>query len=529
MIPLFLATFASEDLACVTAGALIASGRLAPLPAIAACAIGIVVGDVGLWAAGRAGRLAASSVWRKGADHPRLAALVEQVRSNASAAILASRFLPGTRLPLYLCAGAIGVPAWTFIWSSVVAASLWTPMLVMLAAGLAGGATSLGLASGWRATVLMSFGAAACAVPIVAAARTLAVPALRVRAAARMARWFRWEFWPTWIFYAPVAVWIAALSLRYRGLSTFTASNPAIPDGGAVGESKFDILARLPRHWIVPSMLVRPGETGGRLACLRERVDAAGWRLPLVLKPDVGQRGVGVKLIRSWSEAERYLAAVTGAVLAQPYDEGPHEAGVFYYRLPHWSRGRLLSITDKVFPEIVGDGYSTLETLIWQHPRYRLQARTFLRRHGDVASQVLAQGERFRLALAGNHAQGTTFRDGAHLMTSELERRIDEIAQSAPGFFIGRFDIRFRDPERFTRGLDFAIVELNGATAESTNIYDPDASLLSAYRLLFRQWSLVFAIGAANRSAGARVSSLTRLARLARAHLTTPVAYPISD
>jgi hypothetical protein len=45
------------------------------------------------------------------------------------------------------------------------------------------------------------------------------------------------------------------------------------------------------------------------------------------------------------------------------------------------------------------------------------------------------------------------------------------------------------------RGDDFAIVELNGASSESTNIYDPSRSLFQAYRTLFRQWALVFRIG----------------------------------
>jgi hypothetical protein len=121
------------------------------------------------------------------------------------------------------------------------------------------------------------------------------------------------------------------------------------------------------------------------------------------------------------------------------------------------------------------------------------------------------------------------FRDGRHLLTPAIERRIDEIAQSHPGFFVGRFDIRYRDVEAFKAGIDLAIVELNGATAESTNIYDPDGSLIDAYRQLFRQWSIVFAIGAANRSAGAPVSSMRRLVELMRAHLMTRIAFALSD
>ena len=100
---------------------------------------------------------------------------------------------------------------------------------------------------------------------------------------------------------------------------------------------------------------------------------------------------------------------------------------------------------------------------------------------------------------------------------------------AVPGFFVGRFDIRYRDEEAFKAGEDIAIVELNGATAESTNIYDPDSSLIDAYRQLFRQWSIVFEIGAANRTAGAPVSSRRRLVDLVRAHMATHTAFAISD
>ena len=114
-------------------------------------------------------------------------------------------------------------------------------------------------------------------------------------------------------------------------------------------------------------------------------------------------------------------------------------------------------------------------------------------------------------------------------MTPALERRIDDIAQRMPGFFIGRFDVRYSSVERFKAGEDLAIVELNGATAESTNIYDPDGSLFHAYRTLFRQWSLVFAIGAANRRLGAEATPARRLIRLAVAHLISSPALTLSD
>lgn len=236
-----------------------------------------------------------------------------------------------------------------------------------------------------------------------------------------------------------------------------------------------------------------------------------------------------MRLVSTLDEAATYLNQMKRRVLIQPYHAGPFEAGVFYYRFPGWPRGRILTITDKHFPLVIGDGVSTIEDLVWSHKRYRMQAKVFLGRLGERRHLVPARDERTRLAIAGNHAQGTMFKDGRSLLTPALEARIDEIARQFDGFFVGRFDVRYRNRAEFMSGQDLAIVELNGATAECTNVYDPDASLWSAYRQLFKQWSLVFAIGAANRRAGRGGSSIERLAFLVRQHLFTSTPFPVSD
>jgi membrane protein DedA with SNARE-associated domain len=529
-LALMLGTLVSEDLTCIAAGLLIREGRIGFAAGTAACAVGILAGDVGLWAAGRASRGAFGRwpvVSRRMQRLP-LDDMRKWLEAHAAGAMIASRFIPGTRLPLYICAGLVGMPLGSFTAWASIAVLLWTPALVWLAAG-AGGATlsvlpSSGV-SGWISRVVfvtVLFVLLKAARPLVSSLRSRPIPA-------RLARWSRWEFWPMWLFYAPVAIWVFVLALRHRGLSTITASNPGIPDGGVVGESKFRILTKLPSDCTIPSALVEAGPAAHRLDSIVAHMREQRWSFPVVLKPDVGQRGVGVRLAQSVEDLERYCEREASSILVQPYHPGPCEAGIFYYRLPGEARGRILSITDKHFPVLVGDGRSTVEGLIWAHSRHRLQASTFLTRHSHSLDRVLAPGERMQLAIAGNHAQGTLFRDGAHLWTPALERRIDEIAQSYPGFFVGRFDIRYSDADGLRAGHGLAVVELNGATAESTDIYDPKRSLLSAYRQLFKQWSIVFTIGAANRGMGAPVTPTRRLASLLRAHMSSKPAFALSD
>lgn len=329
---------------------------------------------------------------------------------------------------------------------------------------------------------------------------------LRIRAS--LGRLMRWEFWPSWVLYALLVPHVLLLMIRHRSVTIFTAANPRIPLGGLVGESKWQILDRLPMHAIVPTAVVEPGNIQTRCAALAMLMQARGWSFPLVLKPDVGERGSGVRLVQSDQAAQAYFEEHPERVLAQIYHPGPFEAGVFYIRHPAKKRGRIFSITDKVPPIVIGDGESNLETLIWRNPRYRLQARVFLNRLGPEARRVPRAGETVRLALAGNHCQGTMFLDGDRLLTPALARAIDDIVQAAPGFCFGRFDIRYESVEDFRAGRGFRIVELNGVLSESTNVYDPTFGLLRALRVLMRQWTLAFEIGSENHAQGASKATL---------------------
>jgi hypothetical protein len=116
-----------------------------------------------------------------------------------------------------------------------------------------------------------------------------------------------------------------------------------------------------------------------------------------------------------------------------------------------------------------------------------------------------------------------------HLWSEQLEARIDEISRSVPGFFIGRYDVRYASQAVLRRGEGFAILELNGAASEATSAYDASRSLLAAYRLLFEQWRLVFAIAAANRRRGHRADSLGRLLGEWREYRRRSTCHPVAD
>jgi hypothetical protein len=275
--------------------------------------------------------------------------------------------------------------------------------------------------------------------------------------------------------------------------------------------------------------LIAGDSAKARLVSLREICARRSISYPFILKPDLGQRGVGIKLIRSESQAAAYLKETSAPLLVQRFAAGPHEVGIFYYRFPNESRGRIFAITEKAFPVITGDGKSTITELIWRDDRARFMAEKYLQRLGACQNHVLANGEMQPLVHAGNHAQGCIFRDGMRLNTPALEERIDEISRRVSGFFIGRYDIRFAGEDDLRAGKNFQIIELNGAAAEATSIYDARNSLWSAYRTLFRQWDFVFAIGAENRRRGYAPMTISKCWRAWRNYAALAATYPAAD
>jgi membrane protein DedA with SNARE-associated domain len=547
-----LATFASEDLTTIFAGLLVAKGELSFWTALAGCTLGIWIGDGLLWLLGRAvGRPALRlPILRRLIQPWQLARAERWFERRGLRVVVISRFLPGSRLPAFFAAGMLGARAGWFLGWALLAALAWTPLLIggtIVAAPRIEALVErlVALEGAWA--LLPPLISLAVLIVVLRSLELLSDWRARRLWSARWTRRLHWEFWSPWVFYVPAALWYLALALRHRSLTLPTVANPGMDGGGFIGESKAQILRDLvagrdeARRFVVKTLLLPAVESSApapasaapsdRWGALAAWMAEQGLRFPIVLKPDVGQRGSGVRKVDSEAQARAYLEAMPLAIAAQEYAPGPHELGVFWVRPPGSARGTIFSTTEKFFPEVVGDGEHSLEDLILLHPRAVLMSGTFFRRHQELLDWVPGTGARFPLVTSGNHCQGTLFKDGRRLATEALRARLDALADGFPGLHIGRFDLRASDLEALQCGDEFKIVELNGATAEATHIYDPDFGPVRgpviAYRTLFAQWNLVFRVAAANRAAGARplgtrelVRRLLAFRRAAKSHPT---------
>ena len=512
------ATLVSEDLACIATGLMVGRGTVGFAGGTAACLVGIVLGDIGLFLLGRwlgrpALRRAPLRWFLSEADVDRSSTWF---REKGLALVLLTRFLPGTRLPTYFTAGMLHARPLGFFGAFVAAAAAWTPLLVGVSALF--GSRVLSAFSLYHRFALGAVFLVALGLLVLS---KLVVPLFSWRGRrlllGRWRRLTRWEFWPRSAFYLPVAGYLGWLALKYRSLTLFSAVNPAIPGGGFVGESKSGILtglAHAPDRVAGWALVPGTADLEARLDLIRSV--AARFGFPIVLKPDVGERGGGVAIVATESAARRYLERTNDAIIAQEYVPGI-EVGLFYYRVPGETRGQLFAITDKRFPTVTGDGRRTLEELILGDDRAVAMAPFLLRRHALRLAEVPSPGDVVSLVELGTHCRGSAFFDGEWARSAALEAAVDELSHGYRGFWFGRYDVRSPSVEALRAG-EFKVLELNGATAEATSIYDPKNRLRDAYRVLRRQWSILFEIADRNVKNGARPASVRQLLELVGRH-----------
>jgi len=492
------ATFVSEDATCIGVGLLIAQGRLGWMEGFSAVFVGIYFGDLILYGVGHAlGMTVVKWVpfrWflserdlRRGASFFGKRGLI---------AIFLTRFLPGSRLPTYLAVGVVRAGFWRFAGFFFVAVMAWTPVLVGFAALV--GQEALAKFEKLQQESLIVF---AVVVAVLFVVLRVLIPLARRRgrrlAVARWTRWRRWEFWPSWVVYLPI-VWKAfGWARHYGGLTAPTAANWGMAGaGGMIGESKMQILDAIgPGDHVARSLFVPDGPVADRLASVDGFMRHEGLELPIVLKPDVGQRGEGVHVVRSRARLEELLDEQDVDLVLQEFVSGI-EFGISYERGPDESHGRITSIAEKRPLRVTGDGQRNLERLILDDPRAVALAERHLRRHAERLEWVPEAGEVVALVEIGTHAKGAIFLDARDLITPELEDAIDRLSRRFEGFHLGRYDVRVPSRDALRRGQDFVVLELNGLTAEPAHVYDPQGTLRDARAALAAQWEAAYRIGA---------------------------------
>ncbi len=307
----------------------------------------------------------------------------------------------------------------------------------------------------------------------------------------------KWEYWPSWIIYLPAFLFWVLMALRFRSFRFYKWANPILPNGGLFDDPKSQLYQLFP-SWVLPAtQLWDTKKNPGKMP--RTKIP-----FPCILKPDIGARGKGVVLVQNQHQANAIIKQNQGNFLIQEYIAYPHELGLFYYRLPNQSEGKITGLTLKQFMQVNGNGFDTIRKIMLQNPRFAMQIGAI--ENQINLEQIPAAGETVLLMPIGNHNRGTIFLNGYSEINSEFTQSMNRIFSSIEGLNYGRFDIRYKSIEDLKQGLNFKILEFNGAKSEPTHIYDPSQNFFQAQKEIFRHQFLLFKLVKANRAKEKRAS-----------------------
>ncbi len=525
---MFAGTFVHEDAAVLAGAYLVVNKGLPPGLAFGALVLGVIGGDFLIYAIGRS---AHRIKWLKGvANRVEESRFSDVLNRRLVLAIAAARIMPTMAFPLFAACGASRIGLGRFLLASVGTAILYVAVVFGLMLLFGRSLPSWTSNYGWVGIAVLVlavwlmrrwWASSRDKAQDIAATRQYltvhkgmpALPSDRVRVSLQ-------ERIQTQLFYVPQFCQWFWLSLRHGGLSVPTLANPHIPTGGLLGESKAECMEMVEppmRGYLARTAGVDPRHPDESRDALFNRarvaVANAGIDYPLVVKPDVGWRGWGVRLVQDDQDLRDYTHAYPAGVrmIVQEYSDWHGEAAIFYVRRPGRPKGEIFSLTFRYFPFVIGDGENTLKDLILANSRMRWKKKVLFAQHAERLGWVPAAGESFRLATVGSNRVGGLYVDGGSYVTQALTDRIESLAQAIPEFHFGRFDLRFKSVGRLQAGEDFSIVEINGAGSEAVHIWDPDVPLTEVYRVLLEQQSIMFKIGAANRKRGFRPMSTWEL------------------
>ena len=322
----------------------------------------------------------------------------------------------------------------------------------------------------------------------------------------KLHRLFHWEYWPVWIVYLPCFLIYPFYATRARSFLFFVAANPSMDNGGAFLTSKKKVYDLFAPQLVPATLLVNePTDVEGCEAWLaKHQID-----YPLIAKPDFGLRGDGLKVIKSQAGLTNFFSTLKQAYIIQEYVEFENELGIFLVRQPDDSL-KITSIVEREFMSVRGEGTKTLEELILETPRYAMQYDLMKERFPDTFDKVVPKGMVHYFDRIGNHSKGTKFKNGNYLITPELTQVMTEAMDTIKDFNYGRLDIKYASIEELSAGINYKILELNGAFSEPAHIYDPEYSLFKAWRDLLAHFKALFRVSQIGITKGVRPPSFMK-------------------
>lgn len=287
------------------------------------------------------------------------------------------------------------------------------------------------------------------------------------------------EFWPAWAVHLPMYLLGIYWGIRLRNLNYFQAVNPTLENGGLFNYSKFDSMLDFAEENIPKSVLSHPPHHFHELL---EKASKNEIRFPMILKPNIGERGRGVQKITNQIDLGLYLEAFKNeSVILQEFISKKEEFGVFLIKNPESGQLSIPSITQKIPLQVIGNGVDSVQKLAENHPRVR---RYFQEIPEALLEIIPEKNEILQLSHKGNHCKGALFLDRSDLISSKVLKAFEQICLPLSGFYYGRFDVKVESAADLEDPFAVSVLEVNGANAEPIHIYSPGNSYLASLKIV---------------------------------------------
>lgn len=302
-----------------------------------------------------------------------------------------------------------------------------------------------------------------------------------------------YEYWPMWAFYLPLLPYFLYRGIVRGNVFHFTNVNHNLDAfRGLFFDSKKVIDDKIPQAYRPKSSIVDPGNYS--------QDDFKNWEAPLIIKPDKGERGRGVKFLWDKNNLTNTIKQYNENVLVQEYCDYPMEFGVFIALNPVNLKYEILSLTRKHYFEVEGDGKSSIRELVLESER----GKVFFKELKEISrydfNTVPLAGQRLVLHTQGNHCKGTRFENANHLINSAMTRIFSQFLKGLDGFEYGRFDVKCKSTEDLETFSNFKVIEFNGIAAEPTIVYDSSVGYLNSLKIFISHWKRLEKLSKFNKS-----------------------------
>jgi hypothetical protein len=312
----------------------------------------------------------------------------------------------------------------------------------------------------------------------------------------KITHWEKWDYRVKYYPLAPVWLWYC---LRARSFWWFTPSNPTLTFGGFEGESKREMYEQLPEGKYPRTIYIKaswPFEQA------ENAMQSCGFNYPFAVKPDVGMMGLMFRKISNRETFEMYHRLMFCDYILQEHIDLPVEVSVFYYRYPGEVHGHITGFIKKEGMQVIGDGTSNLWQLISADDRARFKLPEMRAKHEQHLNRIISKGEVYVLSPSLNLSRGGRLVPLTQLKDEQLLKIFDDLSHFTGSFYYGRYDIKCASIEDLKIGVNYSILEFNGAGAEPHHVYGMGNNIFQAQKILLQHWKILYRISQMNYKKG---------------------------